>query len=63
MKHYMVKIVDGYSDEIICLHFYGLLETLEMKNRLYQAIVNEEGLPIYIEGKNTREIVQYSIFG
>ena len=63
MKHYMVKIVDGYSDEAVYLHFYGKFDVLIIANRSYKCIMNEENIPMFIEGLNTEYIKEYHIFG
>lgn len=59
MKHYQVKVVDGYSAKSVYLHFYGKLSSVTINGKSYQTIVNEYDVPLYIAGLNTVSIIKF----
>lgn len=59
MKHYKVKIVDGYSGESIFIHFWGILSNVTINNKIYKTINNEYNVSLFIEGLNTIYIEEF----
>ena len=59
MKHYKVKIVDGYFGESMFIHFWGILSSVIINNKIYKTINNEYNVPLFIEGLNTISIEEF----